>query len=129
MNYLVGIITAVAIVGLARSTKFENDRSFYPTVLIVIGFLYLLFGAIDGRIEVILFEGFIALIFTAIALLGYRKSLVIVGIGIILHGIFDITHHLILENRGIPDFYAGFCFAVDVVLGGYVVFAAKTFQK
>lgn len=28
---LVGVLTAVAIAALARSTRFDRDRSFYPT--------------------------------------------------------------------------------------------------
>ncbi len=129
MEYLIGVVSAVVIVTLARLAKFENDRSFYPTVLIVIGFLYMLFAAIDGRNAVVLYEGLFAVFFAAIALIGFRKSHVIVGLGIILHGFFDISHHLFLENKGIPVFYAGFCFAVDLPLGAYIVFAKNNFEK
>lgn len=125
MEYLIGIVSTVIIVALARIAKFENDRSFYPTVLIVIGFLYVLFAVIDGRIEVVLIESVFAIVFTSIAIIGFKKSEIIVGIGIMLHGFFDISHHLFLENKGIPIFWAGFCLAIDFLLGVYIIFLKK----
>jgi hypothetical protein len=80
-----------------KFTKFEKDLSFYPTILIVIGLLYVLFAAIDGSGKVILMETIFAVVFAAIAIIGFKKSVKIVGIGIMLHGFFDISHHLLIE--------------------------------
>ena len=129
MEYLIGLISTVFIVALAKFTKFENDRSFYPTILIVIGLLYVLFAAIDGRTEVVLGESLFAIVFITIAIIGSRKSQIIVGIGIILHGIFDFLHPLFLENKGVPIFWAGFCSAIDVTLGAYVIWAKKRIEQ
>lgn len=122
MEYLVGIFTAVALAVFARTSGFEKDRSFYPTVLIVIGFLYVVFGTIDGRFSVILIELFFALVFSSAAVIGYRTSCLIVAGGIAMHGVFDFVRHFFIEDKGVPVFWAGFCGSVDVLLGLYVWF-------
>ena len=48
MEYLVGTIPAIVIAFLARLTQFDKDKSFYPTVLIVIALLYILFAKISN---------------------------------------------------------------------------------
>ncbi len=122
MEYFVGVFTAVAIAVFARTSGFEKDRSFFPTVLIVIGFLYVLFGAIDGRVSVLLIELVFALIFSGAAVLGYRNSCIIVAGGIALHGVFDFVRHFFIENAGVPLWWAGFCGSIDILLGIYVWF-------
>jgi hypothetical protein len=37
MEYLIGLLSAPAAVGLATGVGFARDRSFGPTILIVIG--------------------------------------------------------------------------------------------
>ncbi len=125
MEYLVGILTAVALAGFARSSGFEKDRSFYPTVLIVIGFLYVVFGAIDGRVSVILIELIFAFLFASIAVVGYKNNGVIVAGGIALHGVFDFVRYFFIEDKGVPVFWAGFCGTVDILLGIYVWFVCR----
>lgn len=44
MAYAVGILFALLVAGAARLTRFDQGRSFYPTVLIVIATLYILFA-------------------------------------------------------------------------------------
>jgi hypothetical protein len=100
---------------------FEKDRSFYPTVLIVIGFLYVLFGSIDGRGSVVMIEGAFAILFSVVALIGFRNSGAIVGFGIVAHGLFDFVHGYLIEDAGVPVWWPGFCGSVDVLLGIYVV--------
>lgn len=129
MEYLIGIISTIIIIGIAKFTKFENDRSFYPTILIVIGLLYVLFAVIDGGRQTILFESLFAIVFITIAIFGSKKSQIIVGFGIFLHGIFDLVHPLFLENKGVPVFWAGFCSAIDITLGAYVIWRKSGFEK
>ncbi len=85
MEYMVGTLSAVALLVFGKISGFDRDRSFYPTVLIVIGFLYVLFGALDGRASVVLIEMAFALVFTAIAIFGYKRGCLIVATGIAAH--------------------------------------------
>lgn len=122
MEYVVGILTAVGLAVFGRLSGFEKDRSFYPTVLIVIGLLYILFATLDGRYSVILVETLFALIFISAALAGYRKSCLIVAAGIAAHGVFDLVHYFFIEDRGVPVWWPGFCGTVDILLGAFVAF-------
>lgn len=130
MEYLVGASGAVALAVFARLSGFERDRSFYPTVLIVIGFLYVLFGAIDGRASVVLIEITFALFFSGIAMLGFSNGCWIVGAGIAGHGVFDFVRQFFIENAGVPVWWPGFCASIDVLLGIYLAaFACRDLNQ
>lgn len=122
MEYVIGISTALATGVFGRISGFEKDRSFYPTILIVIGLLYVLFATLDGRVTVVLAEAAFASIFIAAALAGYRKSCLIVAAGIAAHGIYDFLHPFLIEDKGVPVWWPGFCGSVDVLLGAFVAF-------
>jgi hypothetical protein len=122
MEYVVGISTAVATAVFGRISGFERDRSFYPTILIVIALLYVLFATLDGRYPVVLAESAFALIFIVAALAGYAKGCLIVAAGIAAHGLFDFLHLLFIEDRGVPIWWPGFCGTVDILLGAFVGF-------
>jgi hypothetical protein len=42
--YVVGAVMAVAVAALGRVTRFDEDRSFYATILVVIAAYYILFA-------------------------------------------------------------------------------------
>ena len=48
MEYLIGLILALAVAGLAAITGLDRERAFYPTVLIVIASYYVLFAAMGA---------------------------------------------------------------------------------
>ena len=48
MEYLVAVILGVIVAGFAATTGFDRDRSFYPTVLIVVGSYYPLFAVMGA---------------------------------------------------------------------------------
>ena len=120
MEYIVATLGAIALAIFGRISGFERDRSFYPTVLIVIALLYLLFGALDGRTSVILIESVFALLFSAAAVVGYRKGCWIVASGIAAHGVFDFVRQFFIENSGVPVWWPGFCGTIDILLGIWV---------
>lgn len=122
MEYLVGILTAIALVAFGRISRFDKDRSFYPTILIVIGLLYVLFSTLDGRYSVVLVECAFALIFIGAALAGYWKGCLIVAAAIAAHGVFDFVHYFFIEDRGVPIWWPGFCGTVDILLGVFIAF-------
>jgi hypothetical protein len=80
----------------------DSDRSFYPTVLIVIASYYVLFAVMGASGQTLLIEIAAASVFLLFVVLGFRKNLWLVSVAIIGHGIFDFVHHLLIENRGYP---------------------------
>jgi len=64
-------------------------------------------------IEIVVASGFLL-----IAIIGYKRNLWFVAIALVAHGVFDIVHRLLFENRGVPQWWPGFCLVFDVILGG-----------
>ena len=117
MEYLIGLALAAAVVWFATVVGLGRDRSFYPTVLIIIGSYYVLFAAMGASRRTLLAEIVVAGIFLLLAVFGFKRSLWVVVVGSIGHGLFDFVHHFVIDNPGVPRWWPGFCLAFDVVFG------------
>ena len=120
MEYLIGVLLSAAVAGLATFVGLARERSFYPTVLIVIGSYYVLFAAMGASGRTIAIETAVATAFLLIAVLGFKRNLWLVAAAIAGHGVFDFFHHSLIENPGVPRWWPGFCLAFDVGFGAYV---------
>ncbi len=120
MEYLIGLVLALAVAGFAAITGFGRDRAFYPTVLIIIAHYYVLFAAMGASGRALGIEIAVASLFLLIAVLGFKRSLWFVAAAIAGHGVFDLFHHSLIENRGVPRWWPGFCMAFDLALGAYL---------
>lgn len=118
MEYLIGLCLSLAVAGFAIVIGFDRERAFYPTVAIVVASYYVLFAAIEASGKTIIIEIAVATGFLLLAAIGYKKSLWLVAIAIVGHGIFDVVHHLFIANPGVPHWWPGFCAAFDVIFGG-----------
>jgi hypothetical protein len=56
MAYLIGVILAATICGLATIVGFDRDRAFYPTLTIVIASYYGLFAIMGGSTRALMQE-------------------------------------------------------------------------
>lgn len=121
MEYAIGVILGLAIAAAATVIGFVRDRSFYPTVLIVIATYYVLFAVMGDAYEALIAELLVAGVFLLVAIVGYRTSLWVVALGLVAHGIFDYNHGLLIENAGVPGWWPGFCLAIDVTLGAWLI--------
>ena len=115
--FMVGAASAAGVGLFARVVGYDRDRAFYPTVLTVVGSLYVLFAVMAGGgrgliAELMFFAGFAAL-----GAVGFRSSLWIVVAGLALHGIFDFIRHTFLPAPGAPEWWPAFCGSYDVVAG------------
>ena len=125
MSVVVGVLLAVGIAALAKFTRFDEDRSFYSTVLIIIASYYVLFAVLDGSGHALIWELVIAVAFSTVAITGALFLPTIVGTGIVAHGLFDIVHDVLIENSGVPAWWPSFCASVDVLLGIWVIILAR----
>ena len=123
MEYLIGVALGLVVGATGAVVGFDRERGFYPVVLIVIAFYYVLFATIDGSARVIGVEIALALGFSLFSVLGFRKNLWFTAGATVGHGIFDSFHGMIVHNAGMPVWWPGFCGTIDVVIG--VVFAAQ----
>jgi hypothetical protein len=86
----------------------------------VVASYYVLFAVMGASGRTLVIEIVVASGFLLLAIIGYKKSLWLVAIALAGHGVFDIVHHLAIENPGVPHWWPGFCSAFDVILGGFL---------
>ena len=100
MEYLIGLILSLVVAGFAIIVGFDGDRSFYPTVHVVIASYYVLFAVMGASERTLVREIFAASGFLLFAILGFKRNLWLVVAAIVGHGVFDFVHHLFIENPG-----------------------------
>ncbi|MGB0237776.1 MAG: DUF6010 family protein [Cycloclasticus sp.] len=116
----VGISLAVLLAILSRVTKFDKDRSYFATLLIIIATYYVLFAFMSS--EALITEIVIASVFSVVALAGALRWPILLGIGILLHGVFDYYHGHFINNSGVPEWWPAFCAGFDIVFGIWVIY-------
>jgi hypothetical protein len=114
MALLVGIALAMIVGVFAHLVGFDRDRSFYATVLTVVGALYVLFAVMAGGARDLVPELAFFGLFAALAVVGFRTSLWIVAAGLALHGAFDFIRDSFFAAPGAPEWWPAFCGAYDV---------------
>ena len=91
MPLIVGVLLAVAVGLMATSVGLDRDRAFYPTVTIVIAFLYSLFAVMGESTQ-------------ALALELLERECVVVHPGYF----FDFPHeaYIVVSLIPVPDIFA-----------------------
>ena len=117
MEYLIGFVLSLAVAGLAAGVGFDRDRSFAPTILIVIASYYVLFAVMGGSGRTLVIEIAIASGFLALGIVGFKTNLWLIAAAMVAHGMFDCIHHSLIQNPGVPSWWPGFCLAFDVLFG------------
>jgi hypothetical protein len=117
MGYVVGSVLAIAVFLFARWLKFDRDRAFYPTVLMVVGSYYVLFASMAGSRRALIIESAVMIVFIVAAVFGFKSSIWITVAGLVGHGVFDLFHGHLVTNPGVPRFWPAFCMAYDVCAG------------
>lgn len=121
MAYAIGVLLSAAVLLFARVVGFHRDRAFYPTILMIVASFYILFATIGASGRSLLFEILVALGFTTLAVLGYKRSFRIIAAGIFAHGVFDFFHHFFVPNPGMPPWWPAFCMSFDVAMGAWLL--------
>jgi hypothetical protein len=125
MAYLIGIVLALAICVSAQLIGLSRDRSFYPTILIVIAAYYVLFAAMGGSRRALLGEALVMCVFAAVAVVGFRRNLWFVVAGLAGHGVFDAFHGRLHVMSSVPAWWPAFCLTVDVTAAAFLALLLK----
>ncbi|GIK86136.1 MAG: hypothetical protein BroJett026_16170 [Betaproteobacteria bacterium] len=120
MALLIGFALALSVGAFARLVGWDRDRSFYPTVTVVIACLYCFFAVMGGSTSALRVEIALAAAFVAAAVAGFRASLWIVVAALAAHGILDAVHGEIVANPGVPPWWPAFCATYDLVAAGFL---------
>ena len=126
MALAVGALLAFAVGLFATATGLDRDRAFYPTVTIVIAYLYALFAVMGGSTNALVLETVAGTAFLVAAVLGLRSSLWIVAVALAAHGLFDLVHGRIITNPGVPSFWPAFCGGYDLTAAAYLAWLLKS---
>jgi hypothetical protein len=118
LPYVVGLVLSIAVAVFARSVGFDRDRAFYPAVLIVVASYYVLFAAMIGSVETVLFESVLMALFVIAAVAGFKGSPWIIVGGLAAHGVQDAVHGHFIANAGVPAWWPAWCLAYDVGAAG-----------
>ncbi len=59
-------------------------------------------------------------VLAAVAIIGFRRNLLLVAAALVGHGVFDIFHARFIANEGVPDYWPAFCASYDVTAGIYL---------
>jgi hypothetical protein len=124
---LVGVAVGVLTIGLARIIR--GQRWLYSIGLLILPSLYAFFALKAGERAVGVKEMLYGVPFVVVGLIfavvSVRRSAVVVGAFWILHGLSDLKHSQYITNAGVPGWYPIFCFSVDVVVGGYLLWLSR----
>jgi hypothetical protein len=123
---LVGAVLPLAVGLFATGVGLDRDRAFYPTVMIVIAALYVLFAAIGGSAQALVLESLAGAVFIAVTVAGFKWSLWLVAGALAAHGGFDYIHAAVISNPGVPQWWPEFCGTYDVVAAAYLAWLLKS---
>jgi hypothetical protein len=121
------VVVAVALVVLRCLPKrrLRVERSIYAVFLAAMPFIYLAAALRQGSSSDIAIELVGVLVFVGLAVFGYYKSFLALGLGIAAHGLgWDLWHHF----PYIASWYPFACMLIDLALGLLVLTQASVHQ-
>ena len=74
MEYVVGLVLALAVFAASGAVGLMRDKAFFAIAMIAIATYYVLFAAIAGPLSIITQESTVALVFVAVAVIGFRRN-------------------------------------------------------
>lgn len=120
LPFLIGIVLALGVGATLTVLRMDRDRSVYPAIMMVIAFLYSLFGVIGGSTEALILEIIVGVVFFLLAVAGFKVSLWFVVFALAAHGVFDFIHAKFIDDPGVPAFWPAFCGSYDIVAAAYL---------
>jgi|TARA_R100001377_G_scaffold69194_2_gene44486 hypothetical protein len=128
LAFIIGIAVSILIIVHFKKTRLESSKFAYSFLLFTFPFYYFVFAVYGNDYAVIPSEFLGGLVFFSIAILSLRFSdfykFNFLALGYILHGIYDVTHHMFFINAGTPVWWPEFCGVIDIILGLYLVILA-----
>ncbi|MGC9462328.1 hypothetical protein [Vibrio genomosp. F10] len=126
---LIGCVVAIAIVYKFKHAGLEGKPWTYPALLASFPAYYWLFSVHAADYDALVFEFIVGLAFMVVAYLGYRVqrrlSLLILSIGFMGHGVYDVFHTFVSYHPVAPTWWAEFCGSVDILVSLYLLWLAK----
>ena len=120
---------AVGVLTIVAARLIRGERWLYSLGLLVLPGLYAFFALRADEQAVGIKEMIFGVPWVVaglvFALVSIRQSAVVVGVFWLLHGLYDLVHGRLITNPGVPGWYPIFCFVVDAVVGGYLLWLSR----
>jgi hypothetical protein len=126
MALAVGAVLTLLVGLFATGTGLDRDRGFYPVVTVVIAATYVLFAVLGDSTHALFLDLLACIVFVAVAVTGFKRSLWVVVVALAGHGMLDLTHAAVISNPGVPPWWPEFCFAYDVSAAGYLAWLIRS---
>lgn len=125
---IIGIVIVTYVIIRFKKTKLERTKWAYPLFLATYPIYYFAFAIYGNDLIALGKEIAMGSIFLLLAFLAYKSqrklSALLVGLGSILHAVYDAYHNSIFVNAGTPVWWLEFCGSIDVILGLYLIYFA-----
>ncbi len=118
---LIGCLAAVLFIAIVRRSDLPEGNLF-ATGLLLAAVIYVCFALLWGQEGSVRFEATGVFIFSFFAFIARRFGVVWVGIGWLLHIVWNYLFHIVGPAAYLsPDWYPWFCIGFDAVVGVYVL--------
>lgn len=118
----IGVGLGLVTIIFAQFLNREQTTEFFAIILAVIGGAYIGFASLDGRPRQVIVEVAGVVTFTLCSVIGLWFLPILIPIGYIAHGFWDMAHHSHGIKTKITDWYIPFCLAYDWMVGAYILF-------
>ena len=126
MPVLIGVILALLVGLLGRTTGMDRDRAFYPVAMIVIASYYVLFAVLGHSTQALVLDAAIGTVFLVMAVVGFRQSLWLVVVALAGHGAMDLFHDAVIDNPGVPAWWPAWCAAYDLAAAAFLAWLLRS---
>jgi hypothetical protein len=120
---------AVGVVTIAFARVIRGESWLYSLSLLTLPSIYAVFALRAGKppvgVEEMIYGMPYVVAGIVFAFASVRHSASVVGAFWLLHGLYDLTHGHLIVNPGVPGWYPVFCFAVDAVIGLYLLWLSR----
>jgi len=118
----VGLILGSLFIVIARKLSPNGEKVFLAQALWIAALIYIGFALAWGDMYWLGIESLGVLAYGIFAYLGYRYSAIWVGLGWLVHPLWDAVLHLYGAGHAIaPDWYVIACISFDVLVGAYIL--------
>ena len=112
MEYLIGFVLAAVVCVFAMLARFDRDRVFYPTMVIVVATYYILFAVMASSIPALTIESLVASAFVILAVAGFKKNLWLVATALGRSRSFRFLSSRIHSESGCPSVVARILYVI-----------------
>jgi hypothetical protein len=118
---LVAVGLAILTIGVDVVLPDSQARALLTVLLAAIAGIYVGFALMDGRPRIIVLEIGIALAFVLLATVGTQASLLVLALGYIGHGVWDLAHHPNYVPTRLVPWYPPFCAVYDWLIAAFIL--------